>query len=219
MTDIPYIDIHTHRICNTPNTIEVLNILPDEEYEHAASCGLHPWNVNNEWEKTMSAIEKKSGRANIIFIGEAGIDKICGKDLQMQMQAMENQAIIAEKAGKPMIIHCVKGYDEIISIKKDIRPAHKWIIHGFRGKPQLAMQLLGQGCDISFGEKFNQETVKAIPLEHIWAETDESIYDISNIYEAIAKAKGISIEELKKSIYERFCGLCPYFRGEEAQNF
>lgn len=207
MTANPYIDIHTHKVSGAPDTIEVLNITPDDKCTGMASCGLHPWNVDCDWERAIETVRNRAYETNIVLIGEAGIDKICGTDIALQIMAMEKQAIIAEEVEKPMIIHCVKGFDEIISIRKAVKARHRWIIHGFRGKPQSALQLTRNGFDISLGKMFNPETAKAIPLKCLWAETDETDADIRTVYRNIAEARGISVEELKDSIYERFCEI------------
>lgn len=207
MTAIPYIDIHTHKVSGALDTIEVLNITPDDKCTGMASCGLYPWNVDCDWERAIETVRNRAYETNIVLIGEAGIDKICGTDIALQIMAMEKQAIIAEEVEKPMIIHCVKGFDEIISIRKAVKARHRWIIHGFRGKPQSALQLTRNGFDISLGKMFNPETAKAIPLKCLWAETDETDADIRTVYRNIAEARGISVEELKDSIYERFCEI------------
>lgn len=207
MTANPYIDIHTHKVSGALDTIEVLNITPDDKCTGMASCGLHPWNVDCDWERVIEAVRNRAYETNIVLIGEAGIDKICVTDIALQIMAMEKQAIIAEEVEKPMIIHCVKGFDEIISIRKAVKARHRWIIHGFRGKPQSALQLTRNGFDISLGKMFNPETAKAIPLKFLWAETDETDADIRTVYRNIAEARGISVEELKDSIYERFCEI------------
>lgn len=207
MTANPYIDIHTHKVSGALDTIEVLNITPDDKCTGMASCGLHPWNVDCDWERAIETVRNRAYETNIVLIGEAGIDKICGTDIALQIMAMEKQAIIAEEVEKPMIIHCVKGFDEIISIRKAVKARHRWIIHGFRGKPQSALQLVRNGFDVSLGKMFNPETARAIPLKCLWAETDETDISIRTVYRNIAEAKGISVEELKDSIYERFCEI------------
>ena len=207
MTANPYIDIHTHKVSGALDTIEVLNITPDDKCTGMASCGLHPWNVDCDWERAIETVRNRAYETNIVLIGEAGIDKICGTDIALQIMAMEKQAIIAEEVEKPMIIHCVKGFDEIISIRKAVKARHRWIIHGFRGKPQSALQLVRNGFDVSLGKMFNPETARAIPLKCLWGETDETDADIRTVYRNIAEARGISVEELKDSIYERFCEI------------
>ena len=75
-------------------------------------------------------------------------------------------------------------------------PSQKWIVHGFRGKPQLAGQLLKAGIDLSFGEKFNPESIQITPIERLFIETDESAMPIERIYEQIARIRGCKINDL-----------------------
>ena len=87
----------------------------------------------------------------------------------------------------------------MLRIKKEIKPVQTWIIHGFRGKPQLAKQLLRAGFYLSYGEHFNAESVKITPLGKLMIETDESTKDIADIYQAISDIKSIDIDQLKTS--------------------
>ena len=80
---------------------------------------------------------------------------------------------------------CVKVFNEIISLKKELRPTMPWIIHGFRGKPKLTRQLLDNGFYISLGEHFNLQSVTIIPTDHLLFETDESTLDIDTIIKRI----------------------------------
>lgn len=71
-----------------------------------------------------------------------------------------------------MIIHCVRRYGRIMALRKELNARQRWIIHGFRGKPELARQLLAAGFDISIGTKFNPEVPGAVPSGHLFHETD-----------------------------------------------
>jgi TatD DNase family protein len=108
--------------------------------------------------------------------------------------------MLAEEVKKPLIIHCVKGLDEIIAMHKETVPQQAWIIHGFRGKPQQAEQLVKAGFYLSFGERFNVESLKATPLERLFVESDESNFGIYEIYRRISQTKGYSIEELAMTV-------------------
>jgi TatD DNase family protein len=114
----------------------------------------------------------------------------------VQAEYFERQIVIAEKYEKPVIIHCVGYFNELMALKKQINPTQMWIIHGFRGKPQLAVQLLKAGFFLSFGEKFNAESVRITPTDKIFAETDESKKSIIEIYHNLALAKQCKPEEL-----------------------
>ena len=77
-----------------------------------------------------------------------------------------------------------------------MNPKQMWIIHGFRGKPQLAGQALNAGCALSFGEHFNSESVRLTPTDRLFIETDESTMLVSEIYQSISKIKDCTVEAL-----------------------
>jgi TatD DNase family protein len=84
----------------------------------------------------------------------------------------------------------------LIAIRKKVLPSVPWVIHGFRGKPELARQLLELGFYLSYGEKFNVDSLRITPLEKLCTETDERKVSIEDICFRIAEVKGISVEEL-----------------------
>jgi TatD DNase family protein len=84
-----------------------------------------------------------------------------------------------------MLLHVVKAYPEIIALKRELRPTMPWIIHGFRGKPQLASELLSHGFYLSVGEKYNRDAVTVIPSDRLLVESDESALHASTIAESL----------------------------------
>lgn len=80
---------------------------------------------------------------------------------------------LSETLGKPLILHIVKSFPEIIALKKQWKPAQPWIIHGFRGKPQLARELLAHGFHLSYGKKYNPASLALTPASRLLRETDE----------------------------------------------
>lgn len=80
---------------------------------------------------------------------------------------------LSETLGKPLILHIVKSFPEIIALKKQWKPAQPWIIHGFRGKPQLASELLAHGFHLSYGKKYNPASLALTPASRLLRETDE----------------------------------------------
>ena len=194
-----FFDIHTHKKeCDSQSSI-----LNSNEYitGRRISMGIHPWNISSDWEKQFAIISANACKENVCAIGECGTDKLKSPaNEELQQEVFRAHATLAEEAGKPLIIHCVKGFDTIIALHKEISPKQAWIIHGFRGKPQQAEQLIKNGFYISFGDKFNIDSVKAIPLERLFIESDESKKSIDKIYDEIAKVKGCSIAELCTAI-------------------
>ena len=193
-----YFDIHTHTPAREHSIYDSGTLyVPDM----TISVGIHPWHIPAEWEETFAAIEAVAAEKNVVAIGECGIDKLRGAaETEIQKKVFLAHATLAEKVRKPMIVHCVKSFDEIIEIRKQMSPSQAWIIHGFRGKPQQARQLTGAGLYLSLGEHFNPMSAKAVPLDRLFVESDESQRPISEIYGSIAGAKGMTAEELVSAI-------------------
>ena len=193
------LDIHTHNLSADATTSILDN--PTTDTARNISVGIHPWEIGPDWEREFCEIEQAAICRNVAAIGECGIDRFKSPaDIRLQETVFRAHALLAEKVNKPIIIHCVKAYNEILSIHKDVSPEQPWIIHGYRGKPQQARQLVQAGMYLSFGEHFNAESARAIPTDRLFIESDESTLPIAEIYSRVAAAKGISIEELAGQI-------------------
>ena len=190
------LDIHTHHVAPQPLAVIALDLISnsdsigkllsseetDGETTQLYSIGIHPW----ETEKNLSprqwaTFEKLVSHPWVAAIGECGIDKLKGGPLFKQLIVMNKQIEISEKLHKPLIIHDVKAHDVIVGLKRDLNPAQKWVVHGFRGKPSVAKMLTDAGIYLSFGEKFNPDTPITVPQEKILAETDDSSLSIEEI--------------------------------------
>ncbi len=137
-------------------------------------------------------------------MGECGLDKLCNVPFERQQDVFARQIEISDKAGKPLLIHCVKAFDELILMRKTYSPQPPWIIHGFRGKPQQVEQLLGKGFYFSFGTRFNEASLRQVPLERLFLETDDTDCNIRFVYERIARTLDISEETLIRQIERNF---------------
>lgn len=197
------VDIHTHIIKNIGNQ-SVYNIpLQDADSFFLTgttglfSVGVHPWYINEQYSnETLKKLNTRLSNEQIIFVGECGLDNKIDTPLQIQAGIFEKQIQLSEEKQKPVIIHCVGHYNELLNLKKQWKPTQKWIIHGFRGKPQLAEQILKAGCDLSFGEHFNADSIKITPISNLYIETDESKLPVKEIYCRIAAIKGCSVKDL-----------------------
>ena len=197
-----FIDIHTHHndtkhpFSIIQKDVEFFASNEQLEPEKFYSIGIHPWNVHKTDSSIFESFKKIAAIKNIIAIGECGLDKNSTATIKEQDYFFERQIIISESVKKPVIIHCVAAFNEIIQLRKKLKPTQNWVIHGFRGKPQLAQQLLDAGFALSFGEKFNPDSVKITPADKLCIETDESLLPISEIYRNIARVKNCLPEEL-----------------------
>ena len=198
-----FFNIHTHTSIQ-PET-EILSLSPEQLSTDIhvvyASVGIHPWNLTLEHsEHQWKALCQSAKDKRTIAIGECGLDKLKGPSMELQTAVFKQEAKLAENSSLPMIIHCVKAFNELIQLKKEISPRQPWIIHGFRGKFSLALDCIRHGFYLSIGSRFQTDTLKAIPLDRLFIETDESEESIGSIYQRIAETKGISLEELTEGI-------------------
>lgn len=198
-------DIHTHRFTDSAPE-EVLLSCPVLKKEIPAeavylSAEIHPWHLTAEnLSCQIERMENMLSDSRVLALGEVGLDKLTECPYPIQIKAFEEIVSISEAYGKPLIIHCVKSVDELIAIRKKMRPALPWIMHGFRGKPQQADSLLRHGFYLSFGEHYNSQVMKEIPIERLFLETDESNAPIDELYNRAAAIRHISVEELKLAV-------------------
>lgn len=196
------LDIHTHREYGKPGTAIVCKMprdfLPTPGYWY--SVGIHPWEVLNFDNKELLDLHSFAKHPQVVAIGETGFDRIRPLSQFSQTLLFGNHSNIADEVGKPLIIHMVKAADLLLAEKKKLHPQVPWIIHGFRGKPQEAEQLLKAGLYLSFGEHYNVETLRSTPLDRLFLETDEAICGIDVIYNKVASDLGIEVEELKEAV-------------------
>ncbi|MDR2627263.1 MAG: TatD family hydrolase [Dysgonamonadaceae bacterium] len=186
-----YLNIHTHQPEKAEDVFSIRNIeiptgIPPEEWSEGGACsiGIHPRNINGKrLPEYLHFIEQHLPSACVKAIGECGLDRLCETPRELQLQTFRLQIGLSEKFRKPVIIHCVKAFDELIALHKEIQPQQSWIIHGFRGKPQQMQQLVKQGFYLSFGIHFNEETLRKMPLERLFLENDDAGISIKQVYQ------------------------------------
>lgn len=161
------VDFHTHH----PRLLSIIDIDPASSRPVPLrpglrySVGIHPWSIPyasaEAWATTcLLALDRR-----VLAIGETGLDRLKGDaPLDLQTEWLCRHAALAEEVGKPLILHIVKCFPEIITLKSRLKPRQPWIIHGFRGKPALASELIRHGFRLSFGLRFNPDSLAATPL-------------------------------------------------------
>lgn len=211
-----YIDIHNHGATPATGifTVETLMAHEDREPQNIRgiifSYGIHPWHLDEEnHDQLIARVIKIAGNPDVAAIGEAGFDRIKGPSSELQQKTFEEQVLISEELRKPVVIHCVRAWDELLKVHKKLKPKMPWFIHGFRGKPDLAQQLVSKGMYLSFWFNFimRPESVpllKSVPKERIFLETDGAEIDIRDVYNKVSCDLDISVEELKALIFSNF---------------
>lgn len=177
-----FADIHSHDTAAATSGNTVVNITPGETIDPDGwySIGIHPWSTASGPPSfaTLRRLVADARRNNVVAIGECGFDTLRGGDIDLQQQVFDFQAKLARRLGLPLVIHCVKAYDRLAAAVRRHRPAPgTWVVHGFRGKPQLARQLLDMGLSLSLGHRFNPDTAATIPSDRLYHESDSPAHN------------------------------------------
>ncbi|REC48190.1 TatD family hydrolase [Chryseobacterium pennipullorum] len=198
-----FFDFHHHKksVPNGIYNLDIERIPPDFPY----SIGIHPQDIDpKNIEEQFNWMEQMIFQ-NCFAIGECGLDSLVAADHKIQEEVFLRQIIIANEVKKPIIVHCVRKFYEVISFKKKAEQA--MVIHGFNKKRQVAEDLLTHNFYLSFGKAvlYNlslQDIVKTTPIGKIFLETDNEDFKIEELYLKVSELKGISLEQLNEQILE-----------------
>lgn len=200
--DCPFIDIHRHR--------------PTGCLPQGFTFGIHPWWFDEEDydpEQDLKRLEDMLRQDKLAAIGETGIDKLHQASLPMQIEVFEKHILLSEQYQKSLIIHNVRGNDVLMRLHKKHKPAQKWIIHGFNGTEEEIRQLTDKGLFLSVGTALlfkNRKiinSIKSIPLDHLFFESDMEDQEVAVVYEKASMLLQIPLELLKEKIFANFAQL------------
>ena len=173
---VPAIDLTT-----SERILQLCQQYPDYLYP---MVGLHPEEVRADWREQLSAIKSilNSQFSIVNCIGEVGLDYYWSREFeQEQLEAFEEQVKWSVETQLPLMIHCRKAQNELVSIiKRYARDLPGGVFHCFTGNELEARELLqfdrfvlGIGGVLTFKKSHLPEVLpKVVPLDRIVLETD-----------------------------------------------
>ncbi|MEY8758059.1 TatD family hydrolase [Chryseobacterium tongliaoense] len=198
-----YFDFHHHKknISYGIYNVDTEDIPPNFLY----SVGIHPKDIRTDHIDNQLNWLKSNISEDCFAIGECGLDSLVSTDQKIQEDVFLRQIEISNEVKKPLIIHCVRKFYEVISFRKKAEQA--MIIHGFNKKQNIAEDLLRNNFYLSFGKAvlYNlslQNILKTVPSDKFFLETDNDDFTIKELYQKVSEIKGISLEQLNKQILE-----------------
>ncbi len=214
-----YVDIHTHNPNRVEGVTAIYNLnLSDfvkDNISGPVSVGLHPWHIGHfEHLNALHPLLVEAALSDgVIAIGETGLDKICSASMALQEDVFREHINISEEAGMPLIIHCVRAFQEISRIRAITGATQPWILHGFNSSPEMALEMTSMGFYISVGERLlrnlqkSRDILQSVPISNIFAETDDDARSIMDIYDQMAEISGHSVKELKEFLTQNFSNV------------
>ena len=203
-----FFDFHHH---DADRKSGIYNLKFNEEIpEIFFSAGIHPKSLSDGLEKQLIWLQEISVAENCVAIGECGLDGLIDVDEESQEKAFQAQIEIANSVKKPLIIHCVKRFSQLLPFRKVSKVP--MIVHGFNKRKTIGDDLLKNGFCLSFGKSvlYNvnlQDFLKDFPSEKLFLETDSSDFEIKELYQKVADLKKISLEDLTQKIKENLKNL------------
>ncbi|WP_396170783.1 TatD family hydrolase [Flavobacterium sp.] len=207
-----YFNLHTHQYTNQREVLELVNQYPQEFDDSIPfySIGIHPLYINeNRLESDFQIVNGKLALPECLALGECGLDKRSEIPFELQQRVFERQLALAEKFNKPVVIHCVAAFQELIEIKKRLKISVPMIVHGYSKKIELAKQLIDNGFYVSFGKNLlrNPElesVFQSISNDRFLLETDMVEEGIRAVYALAAKYKGLELSELQEIVSKNY---------------
>lgn len=204
-------NLHTHSYTNNPDILEIVNRYSYEEIDVPYfSVGIHPWYIQQDKiEEHLAIIEERLQMPNCLALGECGLDKRIDIPLTLQTEIFEKQLILAKKYKKPVILHLVAAFQELIEATERLQPGVPMVVHGFSKNAQVAKQLLDKGFYMSFGKYLlrNPElsaVLAMLPDVSFFLETDTMEESLAAVYAKAAEARNTTKKEIENIVSNNF---------------
>jgi TatD DNase family protein len=215
-----WIDFHTHQMPESGNGVNAIVSCVSPEPVPACregswlSYGIHPWYITgHDVFHLLEQVEVAVARPCVLAVGEAGLDKVRGPNMQLQLELFIHQMDISERHGKPMIIHSVRANNELLNLRKHLRASQPWVLHDFSGSPQEIDQLSAAGFYFSFGPRILYPNGNAsasllhVPAQRFFLETDHTNKSIVPLYSRAAEIREVSLYDIKQQVGDNFKAL------------
>lgn len=189
-----FVDIHTHQT-------------PCHAISPTAS-GVHPWQVAELTESELATVLDRLRTAPVDVIGEIGLDYARDVDRGLQKKVFETELKIASERGLPVVLHCVRAFEDVMAMLAGFS-LRAVVFHGFIGSPEQAIRAVKRGYFLSFGVRSfasprTVESLRQVPTDHIFLETDDDPTPIEQVYEMAAEVLGISVPQLAEQTRKNY---------------
>ena len=185
--------------------------------------GISPNDIEDYNNENLKLIEELAKNKKVVAIGEIGLDYYWEKEnKELQKEDFIKQIELANKLGKPIVIHTREAVADTIDILKNkIQVEKKGIFHCCPLNPELIKEGVKLGFYISFSGNVtfknakSERAVKEVPLDKLLIETDSPYLspeplrgkrndsrNVKFVAEKISNILERDIEDIAKITYE-----------------
>ena len=193
------------------------------------SIGIHPSSPAGDGElREIGGLAENAARGEdggLLFgIGECGLDFYRKRqDPETQERSFRFQIELANRLGRPVIVHSRDAMEETLAILGDY-PGTAGIMHCFSGDREAARRVLDLGFYLSFAGNVTYRSASAlhdsaayVPLDRLLIETDAPFLTpvplrgkknrpeyVIHTYRFIAELRGEPLDRIAGAVYENF---------------
>ena len=178
--------------------------------------GLHPWYAAAAPMDWMGSLKELLAKFPACAIGEIGLDRNRGAaDPALQEKWFCAQLDLAIETRKPVTLHCVKAWEELLSILKHRSPKlPALLLHAFSGPPEALEELIRLDAFISFSPQAlfsgNPKIIKMLSL----IPTDRLLLETDFPYRYTGEINSETYFNLLSEVYTKAAGLLRVERAE-----
>jgi len=182
-----FCDIHTHH--------------PRADRLSPTMAGVHPWDAEQGLQLPDFSLAD--------MIGETGLDFARDIDRKAQEVLFRKHLAEAERLHKPVVVHSVKAFEEVMRILAEYRLCGV-LLHGFIGSVEQAKRAFLRGYFLSFGLRSLRsprtvEVIRQAPIGQIFVESDDDPdCDIEALYNEVAKLRETTTDELRNELIKNY---------------
>lgn len=209
-----WIDIHTHRKWSDPDLLFVRQAwtIRRSDLPYYLSKGIHPWFLNRFPNHSQAFWEELISSPNVLFIGESGLDRL-RPNVPLQLDVFKEMMVLAERFGKPLLIHNVRMHQELQRELKGFQ--QPFVLHGFSGnKVQVNDWLRFDNAYFSIGLRELKRGIPNLPTDKLFFETDQSRFHVKETYNQFCSLSGMDLPSLQSQILSNFIRVFPQFQAK-----
>lgn len=224
-------------------TVQAIQASTAQDIPVGFALGCHPWflpDVLSSSERLpeiyaylTQAVEVFIDQPLWVAIGETGLDAMRPIPMARQLLWLEAHLQLAATLQMPIILHCVKAHQPMISLLKRYhshgadRPKVRGVIHAFSGSYELGKTYQRLGFHLGIGgtctysrAKKTHRAIEQLPLECLLLETDapwmplhgyqgepNHPQQIARVAERIAELKRVTLAEVASVTYQNAIDL------------
>lgn len=219
--------------CVYPSEFASIQALAHRIPEISFAVGLHPLDAGKWTKDTASQILALArSDSKVVAIGETGLDFYKADNQEQQRMVFETQLAIASELNLPVIIHCREAAAQVREVLQEWQAREgekvRGVMHCWGGTPEETQWFLDLGFYISFSGTVTFKNAKQIHSSAVMVKRDRILLEtdcpflapvpkrgqrrnepanVLYVAEAIARLRGVSLEEIAAQTTENACKL------------